>query len=501
MNKKVLSSSYIGIESFLVDVEVDISNGLPIFSIIGLGDTAISESKDRIRTALKNSNFKLEPKKIIVNLSPAGIKKEGAHFDLPIAVGIMTTMGFIKDRYNILENYLFLGELSLTGEIKRVNGALNSVIFAKENGYKGVVLPFENYQEASLIRGVDIIPVKNLQEVGEFISKNIIHTIQEKIIPNIPEEEIDFSDVKGQAMAKRALEIAAAGKHNLILIGSPGSGKSMLCKRITTILPPLTEKETIESTKIYSIAGELSEKRPIINTPPFRAPHHTSTPISIIGGGKKFTPGEISLASNGVLFLDELGEFPRSVLESLRQPLEEQVLSISRAQYRVNFKTNFIFLAATNPCECGYAFEPSGRCTCTQTEINKYMKKISGPIMDRIDLHVEMRRLSEEELMSYKPSESSREIRERVIKARNIQKLRFGNEEFCNGNMTQKQLKKYCQLSEENKEYFKKVIQTLEISARGFDKILKVARTIADLAESKNIEKEHLMEALSFRKK
>ena len=501
MNKKVLSSSYIGIESFLVDVEVDISNGLPIFSIIGLGDTAISESKDRIRTALKNSNFKLEPKKIIVNLSPAGIKKEGAHFDLPIAVGIMTTMGFIKDRYNILENYLFLGELSLTGEIKRVNGALNSVIFAKENGYKGVVLPFENYQEASLIRGVDIIPVKNLQEVGEFISKNIIHTIQEKIIPNIPEEEIDFSDVKGQAMAKRALEIAAAGKHNLILIGSPGSGKSMLCKRITTILPPLTEKETIESTKIYSIAGELSEKRPIINTPPFRAPHHTSTPISIIGGGKKFTPGEISLASNGVLFLDELGEFPRSVLESLRQPLEEQVLSISRAQYRVNFKTNFIFLAATNPCECGYAFEPSGRCTCTQTEINKYMKKISGPIMDRIDLHVEMRRLSEEELMSYKPSESSREIRERVIKARTIQKLRFGNEEFCNGNMTQKQLKKYCQISEENKEYFKKVIQTLEISARGFDKILKVARTIADLDESKNIEKEHLMEALSFRKK
>ena len=501
MNKKVLSSSYIGIESFLVDVEVDISNGLPIFSIIGLGDTAISESKDRIRTALKNSNFKLEPKKIIVNLSPAGIKKEGAHFDLPIAVGIMTTMGFIKDRYNILENYLFLGELSLTGEIKRVNGALNSVIFAKENGYKGVVLPFENYQEASLIRGVDIIPVKNLQEVGEFISKNIIHTIQEKIIPNIPEEEIDFSDVKGQAMAKRALEIAAAGKHNLILIGSPGSGKSMLCKRITTILPPLTEKETIESTKIYSIAGELSEKRPIINTPPFRAPHHTSTPISIIGGGKKFTPGEISLASNGVLFLDELGEFPRSVLESLRQPLEEQVLSISRAQYRVNFKTNFIFLAATNPCECGYAFEPSGRCTCTQTEINKYMKKISGPIMDRIDLHVEMRRLSEEELMSYKPSESSREIRERVIKARTIQKLRFGNEEFCNGNVTQKQVKKYCQLSEENKEYFKKVIQTLEISARGFDKILKVARTIADLAESKNIEKEHLMEALSFRKK
>lgn len=500
MNKRVLSSSYIGVESFLVDVEIDISNGLPIFSIIGLGDTAISESKDRIRTALKNSNFKLEPKKIIVNLSPAGIKKEGAHFDLPIAVGIMVTMGFIKDRYNILDNYLFLGELSLNGEIKRVKGALNSVIFAKENNYKGVVLPLENYQEATLIKGVHIVPVKNLNEVAEFISKNIVHAIQEKILPFEEKEDIDFSDVKGQAMAKRALEIAAAGKHNLIMIGSPGSGKSMLCRRITTILPPLNEKEIIESTKIYSIAGELTEHKPIIKTPPFRAPHHTSTPISIIGGGKKFTPGELSLASNGVLFLDELAEFPRSVLESLRQPLEDRTLSISRAQYRVDFKTDVLFLAASNPCSCGYALENSGKCTCTQTEINKYMKKISGPIMDRIDLHVEMRRLSEDELINYTDGESSQIIRERVIKAREIQSKRYG-EGIYNGTLSQKQIQKYCKISEENKEYFKKVIQIMEISARGYDKILKVARTIADLAGSEDIKREHLMEAISFRKK
>ena len=500
MNKRVLSSSYIGVESFLVDVEVDISNGLPNFSIRGLGDTAISESKDRIRTALKNSGFKLEPKKIIVNLSPAGIKKEGAHFDLPIAVGIMMAMGFLKDRYSILDNYLFLGELSLTGEIKRVRGALNSVIFAKEKGYKGVVLPLENYQEAILIRGVDIIPVKNLQEVGEFISKNIVKSVQEKIVVSEEKEELDFSDVKGQSMAKRALEIAAAGKHNVIMIGSPGSGKTMLCKRITTILPPLNEKEVIESTKIYSIAGELSENKPIIDTPPFRAPHHTSTPVAIIGGGKKVVPGEVSLASGGVLFLDELAEFPRSVLESLRQPLEDGVVSISRAQYRVEFKTDFIFIGASNPCPCGFLLDDNGKCNCTQTEINKYMKKISGPIMDRIDLHVEMRRLTEEELMTYKSGESSKEIKERVLKAREIQKKRYG-EGIYNGTISQKQIQKYCKLSQENREYFKKVIQVMEISARGYDKILKVARTIADLAGSEKIEREHLMEAVSFRNK
>lgn len=301
-------------------------------------------------------------------------------------------------------------------------------------------------------------------------------------------------------MAKRALEIAAAGKHNLILIGSPGSGKSMLCKRITSILPPLNEEEIIEATKIYSIAGELSENKPIINIPPFRSPHHTSTPISIIGGGKKVVPGEVSLATGGGLFLDELAEFPRSVLESLRQPLEDGIVSISRAHYRVTFKTDFIFIGATNPCQCGFALEPSGKCTCTQSEINKYMKKISGPIMDRIDLHVEMRKLNEEELLTYGSGESSATIKERVIKAREIQRKRFGLGIY-NGTMEQKHIKKFCTLSKENQEYLKKAIQVLEISARGYDKILKVARTIADLEGSSEIKREHLMEAISFRGK
>lgn len=501
MNKRVLSSSYLGLESFLIEVEIDISNGLPNFSIIGLGDTAISESKDRIKTALKNSGFKLDPKKIIVNLSPAGIKKEGAHFDLPIAIGIILTMGFIKDRYNILEKYLFIGELSLNGSVKKVNGALNTVIFAKEKGYKGVILPLENYYEASLIKGIEIIPVSSLKETADFIIKN-------EVIFNLDffekfsfqkELDIDFSDVKGQSMAKRALEISAAGKHNLIMIGSPGSGKSMLGKRIISILPPMSEEEIIESTKIHSIAGELTEEKPIINIPPFRSPHHTSTPISIIGGGKKIVPGEISLASGGVLFLDELAEFPRSVLESLRQPLENGIISISRAQYRVDFKSNFIFIAASNPCSCGFYYEGE-KCTCTQTEVNKYMKKLSGPIMDRIDLHVEMRRLSEDELMCIDRGENSETIRKRVVKAREIQKKRF-NSNKCNAEMSQKEIEIYCQLSDENKKYFKNVIKIMEISARGYDKILKVARTIADLENSIDIQKHHLMEAVSFRKK
>lgn len=353
MNKRVLSCSYLGAQSFLIEVEIDISTGLPIFSIIGLGDTAISESKDRIKTALKNSNFPLIPKKIIVNLSPAGLKKEGAHFDLPISIGIMVAMGFIKDKFNILDNYLFIGELSLSGKIKSVKGAINTVILAKELGYKGVVLPADNYYEANLIKNIDIISVSSLKDASDFITNNIKKKLKLKPICIDNQIDIDFSDVKGQTMAKRGLEIAAAGKHNLIMIGSPGSGKTMLCKRFQTILPPLTDNEIIKATKIHSIAGKLSKTNPIITSPPFRSPHHTSSPVSIIGGGKKITPGEVSLASTGVLFLDEIAEFPRAVLESLRQPIEDKKVSITRALYKVEFDSDFILIAASNPCGYG----------------------------------------------------------------------------------------------------------------------------------------------------
>lgn len=500
MNIRVLSSSYVGVEPYLIEVEVDISNGLPVFSIVGLGDTAISESKDRIRTALKNSDYKLEPKKIVVNLSPAGIKKEGSQFDLPIALGIMAAMGFIRDRNEIFENYLFLGELSLDGKIRGVKGIINSVILAKEKGYKGIVLPEENLKEASLIKGVEIIPAADLKEAANFIisgEKRDIEIVHEK---SSAEYSVDFAEVKGQAQGKRALEIAAAGGHNIILIGSPGSGKSMLAKRMMTILPPLTEQEIVECTKIYSVAGELNSNSPIIDKRPFRSPHHTSSPVSIIGGGKRIAPGEISLASRGILLLDELAEFPRSVLESLRQPLEDGFVSITRAQYRVSFPSRFLLVGTSNPCHCGFYFE-GDRCTCTQNEVNKYMKRLSGPIMDRIDIHVEMRRLSEDELMNAAEGEKSEAIRERVMKARAIQRERFGDDETLNGNMSPAQIKKYCQVAKEDREYFKQAIKIMEISARGYDKILKTARTIADLADSKEIKREHLMEAISFRRK
>ena len=499
---KVKSGSYFGIEPFLVEAEVDISKGLPVFNIVGLGDTAVIESKERIKTGMRNSGYEMFIGRITVNLTPASIKKIGTHFDLTITVGIMCGQRLFDYKEDILENYLFMGEISLNGDLRRTQGIVNGAILAKELGYKGIVIPYDNRREGSLIKGIDVVVAKNLKDVENFLVtgkfepiENFIDQIEEK---DIIDDEIDFYQVKGQEKAKRALEICAGGGHNLLMIGTPGCGKTMLAKRIMSILPPLEESEQIELTKLYSIAGKLSEKEPIITKRPFRSPHHTSSGVAIIGGGRVPTLGEISLANRGVLFLDEIVEFKRDILENLREPLEEKKISITRAGYRVEFPCEFIMISACNPCKCGMYFEEGGLCTCTPSEVAKYMRKLSGPILDRIDLKIEMTRLSEEELLEDSPREHSADIRKRVIKAREIQKKRF-NSTKLNSSMTRTDLDKYAKLNEESKIIMKNAIKNLNFSARSFDRILRVARTIADLEGSENIEKKHLLEAISYR--